>query len=482
MQFNSYIFILMFIPIVFLLYYSFPNAGKAYGKIVLIIASAVFYLYPVPALGMTLCCSILLNYLFACLQKVYSEAGKPLLVVPIIINIGVLFYFKYTNFAISIWNSWFHGHIEVGNIILPLGISFFTFQQISYLKAIYEKRINHSLVDYLVFILYFPKLLMGPLIEPDLFLKQVNSDNVRQPDVERIASGIKVFCFGIFKKVILADTFAQGVAWGFQNVEIVSAMEWSMIMFAYTFEIYFDFSGYCDMAMGISRMFNIELPINFNSPYKAVSIRDFWKRWHITLTRFLTDYIYIPLGGNRRRNVRTMLNVMAVFAISGLWHGANWTFILWGILHGAISVVERLTSHIENKIFLSLRRIITFLTINILWLLFRAESVSQWGKILQTVFTEQRIELKTEFLTKFYNQELAIILNLLPLGRDLLGRGSVLWLILFLGIGAGVCFIAKNNYENQKKLTPANLCLAVISFLWSLIYLSKESVFIYNGF
>lgn len=216
-------------------------------------------------------------------------------------------------------------------LFLPLGISFITFQQIAYLVSVYREELKEpSVVDYLVYILYFPKLLMGPLAEPIDFMGQLNDAATKKVNGDHTAQGLKLFSFGLFKKMILADTFATAFIWGQENISALTSVDCILVMLSYTFEIYFDFSGYSDMAVGVSRMLNITLPMNFNSPYKAVSIRDFWKRWHISLTNFFTKYIYIPLGGSRKGKAATYLNTMVVFIISGVWHGAGWSFIVCG--------------------------------------------------------------------------------------------------------------------------------------------------------
>ena len=272
--------------------------------------------------------------------------------------------------------------------------------------AVYKKEISSiNAIDYLAYILYFPKLLMGPLMDPVDFIEQFNSPKLKNVDWNNIAYGIKIFSFGLFKKMLLADTFSKAVSWGFSNIEAATSMDWILIMLFYTFEIYFDFSGYSDMAVGTSLMLNITLPINFDSPYKAVSIRDFWKRWHISLTKFLTKYIYIPLGGSRKGRIFTYLNTMIVFLVSGIWHGANWTFILWGLLHGAFSIFDRLIEKIPTKIFEPARWLATFLVINILWLLFRADSVQQWMDILKTIIGFSNTVVSDGLLNSFVIQE-----------------------------------------------------------------------------
>ena len=277
-------------------------------------------------------------------------SNKLTLALPVIANVLLLLYFKYLDFTITNINTILGLKITHPEIVLPLGISFYTFQQIAYIVAVEKGKLdNISLIDYLAYILYFPKLLMGPITDPVDYISQLNQVQKKKADMHNIAVGIKLFSLGLIKKLMLADTFAAAVSWTYENIDAASSADCMLLMLFYTFEIYFDFSGYSDMAVGISAMFNIDLRINFDSPYKAVSIRDFWKRWHISLTGFLTEYIYIPLGGSRKGSMFTYLNIMIVFLVSGLWHGDNWTFILWGLLHGLFICIDRRFENYEKR-------------------------------------------------------------------------------------------------------------------------------------
>lgn len=301
MQFNSYEFILMFMPLVVIGYFSLSRLNVKLGKIVLIIGSIVFYAYSDIAMIKVLLLSGLINYLLSlCITK--FKWKRTFLTIPIIINVSLLLYFKYTNFAVSNLNLWLGKEITVKSIVQPLGISFFTFQQIAFIVSVYKGLVDTSLLNYMAYILYFPKILMGPLMEPIDFYQQLDNRELKRVNWNNIAIGIKFFSFGLFKKMLLADTFAKAVSWGYSNIRTATSFDWILISLFYTLEIYFDFSGYSDMAVGASQMLNITLPINFDSPYKALSVRDFWKRWHISLTKFFTKYIYIPLGGSRREN------------------------------------------------------------------------------------------------------------------------------------------------------------------------------------
>ena len=343
MQFNSYEFILYFLPITLLFYFIGNKINPVIGKLIIVFASIVFYAMGRTNMLIYLGISILINYGSALVIRQFKIKNKILMALPIIVNVGLLLYFKYLNFAITNINTFFGKEFELQEIILPLGISFYTFQQIAYIVATERGELeNNNIIDYLAYILYFPKLVMGPIIDPVDYISQLNQEGRKKANITNITIGIKIFSLGLIKKVLLADTFAKAVSWTYSNIDATTAMDCILMILFYTFEIYFDFSGYSDMAVGVSSMFNIDLPMNFDSPYKAISIRDFWKRWHISLTKFLTKYIYIPLGGSRKGIIFTYVNTFIVFLVSGLWHGANWTFILWGLLHGIFSCFDRM--------------------------------------------------------------------------------------------------------------------------------------------
>ena len=481
MQFNSYVFILAFLPLLILSYFTLNKISPALGKVALIIGSALFYLYGGWYNASFLGISMLINYLLA-LAVARFHKKKALLRLDIICNVGILLFFKGSNICISLINASLpKEETPLKAIILPLGISFLTFQQIMYAVNVAQKKISLHLLDYLAYILYFPKILMGPLNEPEEFLRQLDDNSLKRIDWYNIACGIKTFSFGLFKKVILADTFAAAVNWGYASLETATSMDLILVMLSYTFEIYFDFSGYSDMATGISSMLNIQLPINFDSPYKAVSIRDFWKRWHISLTGFFTRYIYIPMGGSKEGKARTYLNTMVVFLISGIWHGSNWTFILWGFLHGAFSIFDRIFEKRQEKINIIVRWSATFLVVNILWLLFRSESIVQWASILDKIFTFQDMSVSDGLLYSFVLPETAFLLEMLHLVSTN-GRVRGFSMLLFILSGYGICLIPENNYRNLKKNSWPLLLPSYIAFLWSFLCLSSESVFVYFNF
>ena len=483
MQFNSYIFILVFLPCFVLLYFLLSKIHRQAGKATIILAGVLFYWYgsaaTLPILGLSLFCNLLLS---VALQKL-EHGRKSLFGLSVAVNIALLLYFKYSDFAIKTFNDLFSGSVSLKALVLPLGISFFTFQQISYLAAIYRKDIVRVCVpDYLSYILYFPKLIMGPLIEPVNFISQLNDPALKRFDPDNLASGLKLFSLGLFKKMLLADTFAAGVAWGFKNIEAASSGDLFLVMLFYTFEIYFDFSGYSDMAVGVSRMINIELPMNFDSPYKALSIRDFWKRWHMSLTSFLTKYVYFPLGGSRKGEARTYINIMIVFLVSGLWHGANWTFILWGAIHGALQIIERLFNKRLNKPHNSgAQWLFTFFAVNVLWLLFRSESITQWIQLLAKMFSFQNLGISSGLLQAFVLPESAFIfdkLGLVALNKTV--RGLPMFIVSLSALL--ICLVPENNLRDSRKLGPCSMLFCAAAFVWSILCLSTESVFVYFNF
>jgi len=312
---------------------------------------------------------------------------KRVLIVGIVCNIAFLAYFKYSDFLIQNFNAISGSNINLLHISLPLALSFVTFQQIAYLVDSYHMNTKeNSFLNYSLFITFFPQLIAGPIVHHKEMMPQFANKFNLIKNYKNIATGLFIFSIGLFKKVVIADTFSLWATDGFDIAKALNFFEAWATSLSYTFQLYFDFSGYCDMAIGLALMFNIKLPINFNSPYKALDIQDFWHRWHITLSRFLRDYIYIPLGGNREGRCRTYINLMIVFLIGGLWHGAAWTFVFWGFLHGAAIIIHRIWKTLNYKLNKILAWFITFNFINITWVFFRARSWDDAIKILKGMF------------------------------------------------------------------------------------------------
>lgn len=399
MLFNSYEFIFFFLPITFFVYF-FLNQRRLIvaGKAWLVLASLFFYSWWNPLYLPLILMSMAVNYTigtelsFGVRSRIHNHkifglshhlSRKRMLILGLAFNVGLLGYFKYMDFFIANFNGIFDASISLQNIVLPLAISFFTFQQIAYLVDSYRRETQeYNIINYMLFITFFPQLIAGPIVHHKEMMPQFASRWNLVKKYKNISLGVFIFSIGLFKKVVIADTFAQWANSGFDSVEPLGFVEAWITSLSYTFQLYFDFSGYTDMAIGSALLFNIRLPINFNSPYKATSIQDFWRRWHITLSRFLRDYIYIPLGGNRGAKYRTYLNLFATFLIGGLWHGASWMFVIWGALHGAALVLHRVWNELGFKMRPLVGWFATFMFINFTWVFFRAETLSDATKVL----------------------------------------------------------------------------------------------------
>jgi len=301
----------------------------------------------------------------------------------ILFNLGLLGFFKYADFFIVNLNRVFDIGVGALDMALPLAISFFTFQQIAYLVDCFQKDTQeYDFLNYCLFVSFFPQLIAGPIVHHREMMPQFMRLKTKTLNWSNVSTGIFIFCLGLFKKVVVADSFAQWANAGFDAGHALGLFEAWGASLSYTFQIYYDFSGYTDMAIGAALLFNIRLPVNFNSPYKALSIQDFWRRWHITLSRWLRDYVYIPLGGNRRGQNRTYLNLFVTFLLGGLWHGAGWTFVVWGATHGAVMVVHRFWGSKGLKMPAPIAWLTTFLFINATWVFFRAETFDGALKVL----------------------------------------------------------------------------------------------------
>ncbi len=338
MLFNSLEFVLVFLPAAWLGFFMLARVERQAAIGFLAVASMAFYGWWDPRYVLLLGVSILFNYVVGRALARHPGERWYLLVFGVTTNLGVLGWFKYTNFVAGALSSGFALDFTLGQIVLPLGISFFTFTQIAFLVDAHRgQAAEYRLTQYFLFASFFPHLIAGPILHHREMMPQFDRVSIFRPDGECIARGLTMFTIGLFKKVVLADGLAPYASTVFdaaqaQPVTFVEA--WSGGL-AYTFQLYFDFSGYSDMAVGAALLFGILLPLNFNSPYKATSIIEFWRRWHMTLSRFLRDYLYFPLGGNRLGPRRRCFNLLVVMVLGGLWHGAGWTFALWGAWHGA---------------------------------------------------------------------------------------------------------------------------------------------------
>lgn len=390
MLFNSIEFIFFFLPLVLIVYFILLKLRLVIvSKVWLVISSLFFYSWWNIAYLPIILASMIVNYSVGrVLIKNYNlfllRNKKVVLIFGIVFNISLLGYFKYADFLIENINYLTGLEFSLLHLTLPLAISFFTFQQITYLVDSYKGIVTeYNYLNYALFVTFFPQLIAGPIVHHKEMMPQFASIKNKVINYKNISIGIFIFSMGLFKKVAIADTFSIWANSGFNNSESLTMIEAWITSLSYTFQLYFDFSGYTDMAIGLALLFNIKLPINFNSPYKALNIQDFWRRWHITLGRFLTQYVYIPLGGNRLAEYRTYINILVVFLISGIWHGAGWTFIFWGLLHGIAMVVNRFWSKLNFKMHFILAWFITFNFVNVTWVFFRAEGWSDATNIIK---------------------------------------------------------------------------------------------------
>lgn len=484
MLFNSYIFILAFLPLCLLGYFllnKFEN--KNYAQAFLLAMSLWFYGYFNLYYLIIIIASILINFfLYKGIEKNRGQvAGKALMITGVAANLCILGYFKYTDFFISTVNGVFKTNIPLLHILLPLGISFFTFQQVSFIVDAYRGEVpKYGFIGYASFVAFFPQLIAGPIVTHDELVPQFLDNEKKKFNPDNVAAGLFMFSLGLSKKVLVADTFSDVVSYAYVAPERLNTLSAWIIILSYTLQIYFDFSGYCDMAIGIAKMFNIDIPINFNSPYKASTIAEFWDRWHMTLTRFFTKYLYIPLGGNRKGTFRTYLNVFIVFLASGFWHGAGWTFIVWGILHGLFMLINRAGKKQIDKIPFFLKWPVTFLFINLSWVFFRAPSLPVAFQIIKTAFSFTKGPLDPIIANAFRIKEISDVLSVI----DLENHFPNIIMTGFFTVVLGITFFAPNSHTLLKKFKPNVLTLLLTAFLfiWSFLSISGVSEFLYFNF
>lgn len=459
MLFSSYEFIFVFLPITFFIYYylnqkKFTEASKGF----LVFSSLFFYSWWNIAYLPIILSSMLFNYTVG--NSLNNEEGhykfskKSILTFGIVLNLALLGYFKYTDFFIENINLLSDANIPTLDLALPLAISFFTFQQISYLVDSYrEETKEYDFLNYSLFVTFFPQLIAGPIVHHKEMMPQFAKTRNKIKNYRNIAMGLFIFSIGLFKKVVIADTFAVWATQGFDVAEKLNLFEAWVTSLSYTFQLYFDFSGYTDMAIGLALLFNIKLPINFNSPYKATNIQDFWRRWHITLSRFLRDYVYIPLGGSRNGEFRTYNNFLATFIIGGIWHGAGWTFVFWGFLHGMALVIHRAWRKLGFKLWSWFAWFLTFNFINVTWIFFRAEEFEDALNILKSMF-------------------------FMDFGVIDIDKIIYLMLALFIVLG----FKNSNEKIKQFQINAKTMFFVSILFSISILSLNQVSEFLYFNF
>jgi len=481
MLFNSKEFIFVFLPVVLFVFLMLQRtSGQRYIYIWLSFCSLVFYSWWNPLYSWLLVASVLGNFFIGKqIMKRRSGRGKYLFLAGICLNLGTIGYYKYSAFFLNTASITFGGDGSFEALLLPLGISFFTFQQLTYLVDAYRGDAkDYAFFPYATFVTFFPQLIAGPIVHHGEMMPQFENKDGPQPRFgEDFAVGISIFIIGCFKKVIIADHLAVIATPIFEASGSASLSFFTAWMgaLAYTFQLYFDFSGYSEMAVGIARMFGIVLPVNFNSPYKSTSIIDFWRRWHITLSRFLRDYIYIPLGGNRRGEARRYFNLMLTMLIGGLWHGAGWTFVFWGFLHGIYLIInqfwrEGVKKLGSPKIWFSgfLGWLITFLAVVYGWVFFRAESFSSAMTMTSAMSQWHEVEFPQSLFP--FGSSLATSLNL-----KLVNTGGVTFAYNWLAIiAAGTIAVwGRNVVELFEDYKP------VIGFDWDK-QLSSSRFFVWN--
>lgn len=473
---------LLFLPIFLAAYFLIRTYIKDHKKkegmlnLLMILGSLVFYGLFDFRNTVIFCMSIFLNINAINIIRM-KKNSKVRLGICIAANVAILCFFKFRG------------------TFFPVAISFYTFNQISYLIDLYRGDIEeHDLMNYLIYILFFPKILQGPLMNYSDFIGGLKKAYDEDLDWEKIMRGMLLLSIGMFKKVILADTFAKAVDYGFSSIPNLGRMEAILSAVFYSFQLYFDFSGYCDVAAAICLMMGFELALNFNSPYKAVDIDDFWDRWHITLTKFFTKYVYIPLGGNRKGRLRTYENIFTVFLLSGIWHGNGLTFVVWGIMHGILSIITRIVKNkkkasgekAQSKAVSVCKRIFgmifTYAYVTAAWVFFRAEKISDALLLFKRMAVGGIRPFYSTFADGFNLDEIWYVIKVTPLMKLSFAWDICLW--LFLIVGAGIIFFGKNavSYSKECKINLGTTVLTAVLLVWSIISFSGVSTFLYMNF
>lgn len=422
MVFSSMTFLCVFFPLVFALYYMFPKLRAR--NILLIIASLLFYAYGEPVYVLLMIFSIVMNYLFGrALDTERAGLRKAALLTAVILNIGLLIVFKYTDMIVQTVNQLTGTHIPMTEIALPIGISFFTFQALSYVIDVYRREVESQkkLLNVMLYVSFFPQLIAGPIVKYHDIQKQIENQTA---NIQEISEGFRRFTIGLAKKVLISNTVAIA-ADGIFNTQIgeINILSAWIGAISYMLQIYYDFSGYSDMAIGMGHIFGFHFQENFNYPYISASIKEFWRRWHISLSTWFKEYVYIPLGGNRKGKVRTCINKMIVFAATGLWHGANWTFVLWGIWHGLFLLIEEILP--IQKLPGVFRHMYAMLVVCIGFVMFRADTFNQGVQMIGKMFAgwsfdASSMQVAVYWLNPFYIVMLLVgIVGCMPVLRKM---------------------------------------------------------------
>lgn len=503
MLFNSYIFIFIFLPVCLGAFFVLNHFGKYnIAKLVLALMSLWFYAYFNVYYLWIIVGSILINYFLSFVISRF-EKKKPLSVLTrrlfliggVLLNLGLFFYFKYLDFFIENLNLLIKSHFRLQHILLPLGISFFTFQQLGFIiDRTKGKAPHYSFIDYITFVTFFPQLIAGPIVLYSEMMPQFEDKNNKSFNFENFSRGLILFILGLCKKVLLADVLALVVNHGFANAPLLDTTSALVMDLAYTFQIYFDFSGYSDMAIGLGKMFNINLPVNFDSPYKACSVKELWQRWHMTLSRFFIQYVYIPLGGSRKGRIRTLFNIFLVFFLSGIWHGANWTFIAWGTMQGLLVVWDNIgligvkgsNDKIKAKIQMPrpLGWFLTFGFFNLSLLFFGSDSISTAITLFKDILMFKNTGYIYKLASAFNMPEFYPLTKLVDMKFPAYNNILSLILLIFFLIICAVLIFRKNAHERafESKLTTKTYVFTGILLVWCIISFSQVSTFIYFNF
>lgn len=423
MLFSSMIFVWIFLPVVLAGNFLLTKLGGCHvANIFLLIASLFFYAWGEPVYVFLMLASITINWVSGMFLVNHSHS-RLVLVTDIILNLAILGYFKYAGMFVSTVNTLVKGNLTVPKISLPIGISFFTFQALSYMIDVYRGEVDpqKNWFKLALYVSFFPQLIAGPIVK----YKDVN-DRIehRTLSLTQTASGIRRFAYGFGKKVLLANVLGlcADTLYGIDLTQMTSAMAW-IASIAYTLQIYFDFSGYSDMAIGLGRMFGFEFKENFNYPYTSHSIREFWRRWHISLSSWFRDYVYIPLGGNRKGTARTYLNLIIVFFLTGIWHGASWTFVLWGLYHGLFCIIERLGFDKLLKKSKILSWIYCMFIVNIGWVFFRVDNTVTSLRVISRMLRPWHYMTSSYSIFELVTPQMFLVIIL-----GILGSGIIRWI------------------------------------------------------
>jgi alginate O-acetyltransferase complex protein AlgI len=465
MLFNSYSFILAFLPVSLLGFFLFGKLGKSAGAAWLAASSLFFYAWWDTRYLFLLLGSIGANYLAGSYIAQHSQSvkGRRILIFAIVSNLVLLAYYKYADFFVTSANAVLSTQWPILGIILPIGISFFTFTQIAFLADSYAGKVKeYRVIHYILFVTYFPHLIAGPVLHHKEMMPQFADIKNYSWNSQNVAIGFSIFALGLAKKVLIADNLAPYASAGFSPdiAQPTFFLAWGWAL-AYTFQLYFDFSGYSDMAIGLSRMFGIKLPLNFHSPYKSENIAEFWRRWHMTLSRFLRDYLYIPLGGNRCSASRRRCNLFITMVLGGLWHGAGWTFVIWGALHGSFLIAHQIWMAVCGRLHVSisphiarwLSICLTFFCVVIAWVYFRSPDVGTANRMIAGMFGWWGSAMPEPIM----NQLGAIRSMLESFGvKTYLGGGAIFvetW--TWITIGLVIAFAAPNTQQIMCRFEPS---------------------------